>query len=102
MLPTRYLILSAPTLRTVAESLDDVPRDIRDYVRVTTVDPSARGARLVQETVRPALDRKHPAVTGYVTDLRHSTADVFANDTDGPTDLYYAVDTYLYQATPST
>lgn len=102
VLPTRYLILSAPTLRTEAESLDDVPRDVRDYVRVTTVDPSARGARLVQEAVRDDLDRSHPVVTGYSTNLRHSTADVFAKDGDGTTDLYYAVDTYLYHATPAT
>lgn len=101
VLPTRYLILSAPTLRTIAESLDDFPRDVRDYVRITAVDSSARAARLMQEAVRGDLDRSHPTVTGYSTDLRHSTADVFAKDGDGPTDLYYAVDTYLYQATPN-
>lgn len=100
--PARWVILSAPTFPKVADTLDDVPRDVRGYVRVTTVDVSARGARWVQEAVRAVLDRGAPVVTGYSANLRHSTADVFAKDEDSPTDLYYAVDSYLYQATPST
>lgn len=101
VLPSRWLILAAPTLRTLAESLDDVPRDVHDYVRITTVGPSAREARLLQETIRTALNRKHPVVTGYSTELRHSSADVFARDPEGEGDIYYAVDTYLYRATPT-
>ncbi len=100
-LPERYVVLTAPTLRTRAWTLDDVPRDIRDYVRLMIVDPTARGARSAQESIRNTLNRSHPVVAGFSTDLRHSSGDVFARDSEAPNDLYYAVDTYLYHATPA-
>lgn len=98
-LPDRYVVLTAPNMRRQALTLDDVPRDVRDYLRVTAVGVTASQARWVQEQIFAAFDRKKVTLTGFGGTLRHSTADVFAKDDSITPFRYYAVDTYKYRAT---
>jgi hypothetical protein len=100
-LPDRYIILTAPSFRERASTLSRVRLDVDDYLQVTAVESTPRGARWLQEAVRVAFDRAKPVLTGFNTDLHFSASGIHAVDRELSPHRYYSVDTYRYKATPA-
>lgn len=100
-----YVVVVAPSLARIAETLTDAADDIADYIRVTAAGTGPEQARWAQEQAYAALDRTSPTVSGYIADIRRTATGVLAVDPDvklpGTGHVIFATDTYRYRATPA-
>jgi len=101
-----YLLLSAPDFDRIALSLDDIPRDIDSYFQLTAVGSTVNECRRIQDSARVALDRKAPAVTGYVTHTKRTSPGKVYPDTSitlpqTDSNPFLAPDQWRYTATPT-
>ena len=100
VLPDRYVVLSSPSLRRDTDTMSRAVLDIDDYVQVKAVALTARECRHLQGQLQDALDRAHPVVAGFSTDLFLGATGITAVDRDVTPHRVHSADSYRYRATP--
>jgi|GEM_PF-3380716 len=100
--PDKRVVVTAPNLATTQAAMAG-DRDIRDYVQVKYCGANEDQARSVGERVAALLDRSHPVVEGWSTDLRRTATSPFFADRNlmgitTDSHVVAATDTYRYTA----
>jgi len=100
-LPEFYAILTAPTLRKVAMTVDGARSRVRDYVQVTVAGRSGWQVRHWNGDVHDVLDLSRFVVGDeFQAAMKLSATGIITTDKDVTPHRAYCVDTYRYFATP--